>query len=53
MLMTFVFGWGKTNIQEVFRKEEMNAMKDEQLEAMRNDPTSAIFDSHPRNASST
>ena len=42
--MTFVFGWGKTNIQQVFRKEEMNAMRDEQLEAMRNDPTSAIFD---------
>ena len=40
----FVFGWGKTNIQQVFRKEEMNAMRDEQLEAMRNDPTSAIFD---------
>ena len=44
VMMTFVFGWGKTNIQQVFRKEEMNAMKDEQLEAMRNDPTSAIFD---------
>ena len=44
VLMTFVFGWGKTNIQQVFRKEEMNAMKDDQLEAMRNDPTSAIFD---------
>ena len=44
VMMTFVFGWGKTNIQQVFRKEEMNAMRDEQLEAMRNDPTSAIFD---------
>ena len=44
VVVTFVFGWGKTNIQQVFRKEEMNAMKDEQLEAMRNDPTSAIFD---------
>ena len=44
VMMTFVFGWGKTNIQQVFRKEEMNAMKDEQLEAMRSDPTSAIFD---------
>ena len=33
-----------TNIQQVFRKEEMNAKSDEQLEAMRNDPTSAIFD---------
>ena len=42
VMMTFVFGWGKTNIQQVFRKEEMNVMKDEQLEAMRNDPTSAI-----------
>ena len=47
VMMTFVFGWGKTNIQQVFRKEEMNAMKDDQLEAMRNDPTSAI----PRNVS--
>ena len=44
VMMTFVFGWGKTNIQQVFRKEEMNAKSDEQLEAMRNDPTSAIFD---------
>ena len=43
-MMTFVFGWGKTNIQQVFRKEEMRFMRDEQLEAMRNDPTSAIFD---------
>ena len=54
-MMTFVFGWGKTNIQQVFRKEEMNAMKDEQLEATRNDPTSAFstIRSHPRNFSST
>ena len=44
VMMTFVFGWGKTNIQQVFRKEEMNAKSDEQLEAMRNDPTSAISD---------
>ena len=44
VMMTFVLGWGKTNIQQVFRKEEMNAMRDEQLEAMRNDPKSAIFD---------
>ena len=42
--MTFVFGWGKTNIQQDFRKEEMDAMKDDQLEAMRNDPTTAISD---------
>ena len=41
-MMTFVFGWGKTNIQQVFRKEEMNAVKDDQLETMRNDPTSPI-----------
>ena len=34
VMMTFVFGWGKTNIQQVFRKEEMNAKSDEQLEAM-------------------
>ena len=26
-VMTFVFGSGKTNIQQVFRKEEMNAMR--------------------------
>ena len=44
VMMTFVFGWGKTNIQQDFRKEEMDAMKDDQLEAMRNDPTTAIFD---------
>ena len=44
VMMTFVFGWGKTNIQQVFRKEEMNAMKDDQLETTRNDPTTAIFD---------
>ena len=44
VMMTFVLGWGKTNIEQVFRKEGMNAMKDEQLESMRNDPTSAIFD---------
>ena len=44
VMMTFVFGWGKTNIQQDFRKEEMDAMKDEQLQTMRNDPTTAIFD---------
>ena len=44
VMRTFVFGWGETNIQQAFRKEEMNAMKDDQLETMRNDPTSAIFD---------
>ena len=43
VMMTFVFGWGKTNIQQDFRKEEMDAMKDDQLETMRNDPTTAIF----------
>ena len=41
VMMTFVFGWGKTNIQQTFRNEDMNAMDDEQLEAMRNDPTKA------------
>ena len=44
VMMTFVFGWGKTNIEQVFRKDEMNGMDDEQMEAMRNDPTKAIFD---------
>ena len=44
VMMTFVFGWGKTNIQQAFRKDEMNGMEDEQLELMRNDPTKAIFD---------
>ena len=44
VMMTFVFGWGKTNIQQAFRKDEMNGMDDEQLELMRNDPTKAIFD---------
>ena len=44
VMMTFVFGWGKTNIQQAFRKEEMNGIDDEQLELMRNDPTKAIFD---------
>ena len=44
VMMTFVFGWGKTNIQQAFRNEDMNAMDDEQLEAMRNDSTKAIFD---------
>ena len=43
-VMTFVCGWGKTNIQQDFRKEEMDAMKDDQLDTMRNDPTTAIFD---------
>ena len=42
--MTIVFGWGKTNIQQDFRKVEMNGMDDEQLEFMRNHPTKAIFD---------
>ena len=42
--MTFVFGWGKTNIQQAFRKDEMNGMDDEQLVLMRNHPTKAIFD---------
>ena len=37
VMMTFALGWGKTNIQQVFRKEDMNAKSDEQLEAMRND----------------
>ena len=44
VMMTFVFGWGKTNIQQAFRKDEMNGMDDEQLELMRNHPTKAIFD---------
>ena len=44
VMMAFVFGWGKTNIQQDFRKEEMSAMKDDQLETMRNDPATAIFD---------
>ena len=44
VMMTFVFGWGKTNIQQAFRKDEMTGMEDEQLESMRNDPTKAIFD---------
>ena len=44
VMMTFVFGWGKTNIQQVFRNEEMNAMNDEQLAATRNNPAQAIFD---------
>ena len=44
VMMTIVFGWGKTNIQQDFRKDEMNGMDDEQLEFMRNHPTKAIFD---------
>ena len=44
VMMTFVFGWGKTNIQQAFRKDEMNGMDDEQLVLMRNHPTKAIFD---------
>ena len=44
VMMTFVFGWGKTNIQQAFRKDEMNGMDDEQLEFMQNHPTKAIFD---------
>ena len=43
-MMTFVFGWGKTNIQQAFRKDEMNGMDDEQLEFMQNHPTKAKFD---------
>ena len=43
VMMTFVFGWGKTNIQQAFRKDEMNGMDDEQLEFMQNHPTKAIF----------
>ena len=43
VMMTFVFGWGKTNIQQAFRQEEMNGIDDEQLELMRNDPTKAMF----------
>ena len=35
VMMTIVFGWGKTNIQQDFRKDEMNGMDDEQLEFMR------------------
>ena len=45
VMMTFVFGWGKTNTQQAFRQEEMNGIDDEQLELMRNDPTKAIFES--------
>ena len=44
VMMTIVFGWGKTNIQQDFRKDEMNGMDDEQLEFVRNHPTKAIFD---------
>ena len=44
VMMTMVFGWGKTKIQQDFRKDEMNCMDDEQLEFMRNHPTKAIFD---------
>ena len=50
VMMTFVFGWGKTNIQQAFRKDEMNGMDDEQLEFMRNHPTKAIFDSQVSSA---
>ena len=44
VMMTFVFGWGKTNMQQAFRKDEMNGMDDEKLEFMQNHPTKAIFD---------
>ena len=44
VMMTIVFEWGKTNIQQDFRKIEMNNMDDEQLEFMRNHPNKAIFD---------
>ena len=44
VMIIIVFGWGKANIQQDFRKDEMNGMDDEQLEFMRNHPTKAIFD---------
>ena len=43
VMMTFVFGWGKTN-KQAFRKDKINGVDDEQLELMRNHPTKAIFD---------
>ena len=55
VMMTFVFGWGKTNIQQVFRKEEMNAMKMinwKPCGTILRLPFSTIR-SAPRNASST
>ena len=36
VMMTFVL--------QDFREEELDAMKDDQLDTMRNDPTTAIFD---------
>ena len=50
-MMTFVFGWGKTNIQQAFRKDELNGMDDEQLEFQPR-PYS-ITRSHPQSALST
>ena len=55
VMMTIVFRWGKTNIQQDFRKDETNGMDDEQLEFTRNHQPRpySITRSHPQSATST
>ena len=43
-MMTFVFGWGKTDIQEEFRRAEIANMTDEQMQATRDNIELSIAD---------
>ena len=41
-MMTFIFGWGKTDIQNLFRRSEIESMTDEEKKTMQ-DKTSLII----------
>ena len=43
-MMTFVFGWGKTDIQNAHRKEEEQGMTKSHYAAMLNDPEAVVSD---------
>ena len=43
-MMTFVFGWGKTDIQQDFRKMEISCLNNHQLESMSEDIEQVISD---------
>ena len=43
-MMTFVFGWGKTDIQEEYRRQEMEKMSHKDKCELQDDPRKSIAD---------
>ena len=43
-MMTFVFGWGRTDIQRKYRSMDIEKMDDEQFNAAKLDPEAAVSD---------